>query len=520
MKSLFAGLALILSFSLITGLPAALPAEAPNALGAGRRSGWEVAGIFIENLGQGDLTPWPGTKAWLRDFRAQTKGIAEQTPVADWPKVDIDVLLERNPNFWRMWYEVAPGDPTLMGIYAGLLLSQGEAMRAAYVVELGRHRPGIPKVIGDVLDRIQGGAMAGMKASNGKTSEGTTLFDNGDYAGALEKYREALKLCPQNGWTHYEIGYTIRTQSLVARGLPPPKPNSIKANAKLDDPPEVAASFARARRHDPLQFMAYQGSDQEVLRGLFALVQKVRPSWEKLRQKDLDRSAQYYALRDVGEGFQEAGVHDLALLARQILVARRCRYDPADHPFIAKSLRKLAPGETTEAVLKRLGSKELLGLRAPTKLDDVDGQPAWEQEFHNPVDGKTYSSVTPWHTYVPETPEPESDKQKPVHVDLIRFLTGEHAVAERTTLDELVKFDKRFESLADEILSESQQKCQIIVQFACTPSGHTIKMIHRPEGGDRHLLQKFHEALSKMEKLAVKKETVEFQFQLTVTPKK
>ena len=89
----------------------------------------------------------PARTLGSRTLREQTKGITADAPVAKWPKVDVGALVDRNPNFWRMYYEIAPGDPVLTLIHAGLLLSQGEAMRAAYILELGQHRPGIPKEV-------------------------------------------------------------------------------------------------------------------------------------------------------------------------------------------------------------------------------------------------------------------------------------------------------------------------------------------------------------------------------------
>jgi hypothetical protein len=47
------------------------------------------------------------------------------------------------------------------------------------------------------------------------------------------------------------------------------------------------------------------------------------------------------------------------LVTRQILVARRKSYAPADHPFISTSLRKLVPGKQTEEVLQRLSTGKL-----------------------------------------------------------------------------------------------------------------------------------------------------------------
>ncbi len=62
----------------------------------------------MEALEEGDAQQWPGTQAWLKDFREQTKGISKDTPIAKWPKVEIGLLVDHNPNFWRMYFEIAP----------------------------------------------------------------------------------------------------------------------------------------------------------------------------------------------------------------------------------------------------------------------------------------------------------------------------------------------------------------------------------------------------------------------------
>jgi hypothetical protein len=105
--------------------------------------------------------------------------------------------------------------------------------------------------------------------------------------------------------------------------------------------------------------MAYQGSDTAVIAGFKALAAKGRPIWEKL-VKDPETIINDKAIQDFGEACQAAGIDELGLAARQIFVARRGRYAPSDHPFFTTSLRKLAPGKTTEATLKRLAGGELV----------------------------------------------------------------------------------------------------------------------------------------------------------------
>ena len=49
--------------------------------------------------------------------------------------------------------------------------SQGEATRAAYMLELGQHRPGIPREIRQALQALQATAMAAPKATTPITTE-------------------------------------------------------------------------------------------------------------------------------------------------------------------------------------------------------------------------------------------------------------------------------------------------------------------------------------------------------------
>jgi tetratricopeptide (TPR) repeat protein len=203
------------------------------------------------------------------------------------------------------------------------------------------------------------------KKSNRLVFEGIKLHDKEDYAGAIKKYREAIAAWPQNGLAHFELGLSLYCQQLVAAGEKPPR-EEITVNSGRKAAPEVTAAYARARQHDPFQIKAYQGDDQEVIRGFLALAKKGMPAWEKVAKGGAVADD---VLDDLSAACQEANNHELALAARQILVARRNSYAPTDHPFITASLRKLVPGKQTEEVLKRLagGQLELRQLVAPTK---------------------------------------------------------------------------------------------------------------------------------------------------------
>ena len=89
---------------------------------------------------------------------------------------------------------------------------------------------------------------------------------------------------------------------------------------------------------------------------LMALGRKVMPAWQVLIQGQSPADPQLLAF---SEGLQEAGVDDLALVARQIVVSRRGRFAPDDHPFLATSLRRLVPGASTEEILTKLAGDRL-----------------------------------------------------------------------------------------------------------------------------------------------------------------
>lgn len=345
---------IILALFPMAGTSAEPPKPSADLLEA-RRNGLEFARVIVQRLEADDQSKFPGIQGWLKDLRMATKDMDPKTPVEKWPPLDADALLARNPNFWLAYYEIAPGDPGLMMIHAGLLLSAGEVTRALQIIVIALQRPGIPKQFRSALQGLLSSAMKAGEASNALVNDGIKLHDKGNYAGALRKYEEAIAAWPQNGFAHYEIGYTNYVQSLVAAGEKPPAPGAVIVNGKKDLPAKTRAAYAKARQHDPLQYMAYQGDERAVIDGFMALAAKGMPVWQKLA-KEVEKRIDDKALQDFAEGCQEAGIHELGLVTRQIMVARRGRYAPSDHPYFTISLRKLAPGEPIDALLKRLAT--------------------------------------------------------------------------------------------------------------------------------------------------------------------
>ena len=351
-----------IAFVIEEAVAAEAPRQKPDEQAACRMMGWEAALAVVERLEDDRKPGFPGIDAWLKDFRKQTQGLDPKADPSKWPNVDVDALVTRNANFWRAYYEIAPGDPCLNMLHAGILLGCGEACRAGHVLEFEQHYHGFAdtRLRGVASEILRATRRAGLK-SEAVVEQGVKLHDQGDYAGAVKKYREALAIWPQNGIAHYELGNTLKTQASLAAGEKPLPPNSVRTfspGTKLGPgfTAEVKAAFGQCRQHAPFEYMAYQGDDPAVIRGLLAIVKKVSAAAAVLG-KSRDPAEIDRALDQLLEGCQEAQVHELALVGGQIRVARRDRYHPSDHPFIATSLRALAPGPTTEATLQRLAGQ-------------------------------------------------------------------------------------------------------------------------------------------------------------------
>lgn len=98
------------AFSIFLTVSAAFCGEAnyeeTTSLAKSRQLGWRAANFIIKTLEAGDLEKYPGTDAWLKDFRKQTKGMDAKIAVDKWPKVDVDALMIHNPSFWQACYEL------------------------------------------------------------------------------------------------------------------------------------------------------------------------------------------------------------------------------------------------------------------------------------------------------------------------------------------------------------------------------------------------------------------------------
>ena len=302
-----------------------------------------VTGVTLVQLMQGNLksrdeASFPGINDWMLKEGKVFSELNKDKPEESWRKLDSRKLVQHDANFWQMYYEVVPGDPGLAMLHAGVLLAAGDADRAQTILRLTLHRGDLDETTQKVLTSIMQRCGAFMRPSHQLVNAGVQLHDKGDFAGALEQYDAALRLWPLNGWAAYERGTTLRMQD-------------------MKESTQVEQAFAQSREFQPFQFHAWQGKKADIP-GMEAMLTQMPALWQP-SLKNIHYVMKTEDLMKMSEILQLAEVDDLALVVRQICVVRRGRYASEDHPFISKSLRRLAPGVQAETTLEKLSGAGL-----------------------------------------------------------------------------------------------------------------------------------------------------------------
>lgn len=319
-----------LSFSLFSRVHA--QTDTPEMAEA-RVMGVTVVQLMQDNLKSRSETSFPGIHDWMLKEGKVFNELHKDKPDDSWRKLDSRKLVQHNANFWQMYYEVVPGDPGLAMLHAGVLLAAGDADRAQNILRLTLHRDDLDATTQKVLISIMQHCGAFMEPSHKLVRAGIALHDKGDFAGALKQYDAALRLWPLNGWAVYERGTTFL----------------VRDKGSTD---EVVEAFAQSREFQPFQFHAWQGKKADIP-GMVEMLTEMSELWEP-SLKNIKYVMKAEDLLKMSEILQLAEVDDLALVTRQICIVRRGRYMPEDHPFISKSLRRLAPGVQAEATLAKL----------------------------------------------------------------------------------------------------------------------------------------------------------------------
>ncbi len=339
----FVGLAILMSLSQLAVAQQPVPWEkeaAQKEIDGMRRYAWVISDGIAGTLAKSPADKFPAIHAFVRDFRDARKDIDPDEAPSEWETIDVEALAIRNPNYWSALYEVAPADPLMMWFHTTLYAVNGEVPRTRYSQLLALHSP---------VDSPWKKEMVRLIVSSSRLSTmgdkavkaGVLLHDQERYDEAAKVYRDVLSVIPSHPFALYELGYTSRSRD-----------KSKEATA-------VAQTyFDRARHVDPFRVEAYQGTFRgDEMRHVLAVRSKAKPAWEKFLRTSANE-VDSEQLETLSSSLQAAGLYDLGLIVRQLVVARRdSSFNAEDLQFIEASLKALIPQGDFKATLKRLGGQ-------------------------------------------------------------------------------------------------------------------------------------------------------------------
>jgi hypothetical protein len=307
-----------------------------------RRYAWALSDAIGKTLEKSPAEKFPAVHAFMRDFRAARKAIDPNRPPREWKIIDNDKLVIRNPNYWSAFYEVTPADPLMIWFHASLFAVNGHAQQTFCIEHIGIRSP-IESPLKREITRllVSSGRLIDFGAKGVKG--GIKLHDESKYGEAEKVFRDVLDTIPTHSWALYELGTTLRSRARAEKK----KINGV-----------AQPYYEQAKKSNPFMIEAYQGSfDRDALKKFQALRVKAKPSWDRFMRTASGKDDVKF-LEGLSSNLQAAGLHDLALLVRQLVVARRdASYGDGDRQFIALSLKELLPEGKREAPLKGLSNE-------------------------------------------------------------------------------------------------------------------------------------------------------------------
>ncbi|MCP4507307.1 MAG: hypothetical protein GY826_13070, partial [Fuerstiella sp.] len=315
-------------------------AAATKEINGLRRYGWALADGIGKTLENAPSDTFPAVNVFMRDFRTAFADVDPDVTPEKWKLIDVETQVIHNPNYWAAVYEIAPADPLLMWFHASLYAVNGQVHRAFYAQQLALHSPvdtPFRKEMGRLL------ISAGRVISIGEMGiqNGIKLHDLQKYDQAVAVYRDVLSVVPSHSLALYELGYCLDTVAREKEG----RGQNVSA-----------PFFADARRFDPFMIESYQGNfSADEYQRLITLKTRAKPTWDKFSQTSPDQD-NMNELKLLSSHFQDAALHDLALIVRQLVVAHRDgSYSDDDRRFIETSLKSLVPKGDTAATVSKLG---------------------------------------------------------------------------------------------------------------------------------------------------------------------
>lgn len=125
--------------------------------------------------------------------------------------------------------------------------------------------------------------------------------------------------------------------------------------------------------------------------------------------------------------------------------------------------------------------------------DDTTQQ---NNQYQNPVDGKTYVADNGWKDYSPQNPQPANLDAKAV-LEGVRLLTDQQTIAANLSSEQLGDYVKAVTASIEPVAQEVTTPFQVMLQFELKPNEKaTIQIASQGEVGDDTLQKVYNASLS------------------------
>ena len=300
--------------------------ETATVLGMARQEGWQEVLDLLPALDEQPETDFPGVAALTRELNA----LATATPGGRGvPAFAVGRLIDHNPDFWRAYYEIAPGDPLMSMLHVGLLLAAGEAARADALATLAINFGRMNLDYRKELVRLDAYAQLLLQGAQPEPREGRRREIPADYAALAVQAQARLGVWPENPAALADL---VRARWGLA-GKP----------ARLAPDSPAAASLAALRAMDP--FFAV---DPAVAGTEPPANASARHLWLLINEDKAIGDDQ--VLSRFSEAAQAAGDDEVALVARSLLSGRNTGLPPLDEDFVRRSLERLVGAAAGAAI--------------------------------------------------------------------------------------------------------------------------------------------------------------------------
>ena len=335
-------------------------------LDSARKVGMLLTSMMVDKLAQADKRQFPGIHAWISDYRKATRRIDPKSEPESWPNFNADNLVTKNPHFWQMYHEIAPGDPAILLLHASVHLAAGNVEKAYHLAEMIAIQPNLPKTYKQGIGFILTDCKKVLRETKKTLLTGEDSFAVQEFESAKKTFNSFLEIWPNSSAAKLDLARTELQMSLSEQGKDFILDTTSPEAANLVLTPELEKVFSEARKMNPLSLQAYMGKN--VQNNLKILTSKILPMWDKIISNEEEISNK--DMEDFSIACQKCDIDELALTANAMLVARRGIVRSENVDFVNKSLVKLLKKESVTLIVDRMKKSEYRPFRVVQVAQD------------------------------------------------------------------------------------------------------------------------------------------------------